>query len=155
MLTINFGQWSYSVDNPDVLFDSIFEPDWLEDELVKQMIKDVDKSEVLSPYCIQSPVLGQIPLAMLSGGVKTLIMMLKQDEYKMELCNCGPNCEKWIVEIGKRVDRECTIETFDLFTGKLEFEFLCKNDGDIIRNASELTEKLSKYTFEAGDCIER
>ena len=31
-------------------FDNVWEDEWLEDPLVKQMIKDVDNSEVFSPH---------------------------------------------------------------------------------------------------------
>ena len=41
-------------------FDNVWEDEWLEDPLVKQMIKDVDNSEVISPHLIESPVLGPI-----------------------------------------------------------------------------------------------
>lgn len=35
-------------------FDNVWEDEWLEDPLVKQMIKDVDNSEVISPHLIES-----------------------------------------------------------------------------------------------------
>lgn len=44
------------------------------------MIKDVDKSEVVSDECIISPVLGQIPPERLSGGVKTLLLILNEPD---------------------------------------------------------------------------
>lgn len=58
------------------------------------MVLDVDKSEVLSPYCIQSPVLGQIPPTGLSGRVKALIMALKTD-WEIWATACGNNCAKY------------------------------------------------------------
>ncbi len=39
------------------------------------MIKDVDKSTVIAPRIIESPVLGAITPRELSGGVKTLILI--------------------------------------------------------------------------------
>ena len=39
------------------------------------MIKDVDKSNVIGPRVIDSPVLGGISPRELSGGVKTLLQM--------------------------------------------------------------------------------
>ena len=86
MLTIVFGEVERAIYNTAVFFKNSFEPEWLEKELAKEMILDVDRSEVLSPYCIQSPVLGQIPPEMLSGGVKTLLLILNRTdkiaEYK-------------------------------------------------------------------------
>ncbi len=45
---------------------------------VKEMIRAVDKSEVLSSHAIESPVLGIIPTSKLSGGVKALILVYKK-----------------------------------------------------------------------------
>ena len=42
------------------------------------MIKDVDKSDVIGPQVIDSPVLGGISPRELSGGVKTLIDIYKR-----------------------------------------------------------------------------
>ena len=58
-------------------FDLNWEDEWIIDPFVKEMIKDVDKSEVIGPHLIESPVLGPIPPTTLSGGVKVLILMLK------------------------------------------------------------------------------
>lgn len=46
------------------------------------MIKDVDKSEVISSHLIQSPVLGPISTKELSGSVDTFIWAL--DSYYMD-----------------------------------------------------------------------
>ncbi len=73
---------------------------WLDDPLVREMIIDVDRSNVLSANCIQSPVFGQIPPQRLSGGVKALILMLKTDK-EIWATACGDNCSKWILEISK------------------------------------------------------
>lgn len=59
------------------------------------MIKDVDDSDVLSGECIKSPVLGQIPPECLSGGVKTLLLMLNEPDKIFNAFVCGDNCEKW------------------------------------------------------------
>ena len=71
MLTIIYGDTSNSIYNTSVYFKNTYEPEWLETDLAKKMIMDVDHSEVLSGECINSPVLGQIPPERLSGGVKT------------------------------------------------------------------------------------
>lgn len=42
-------------------FKNIYESEWMESSLAKEMIKDIDKSDVVSSECIVSPVLGQIP----------------------------------------------------------------------------------------------
>lgn len=41
-------------------FDNVYEDEWIEDDFVKEMIKDVDKSTVISAHVIESPVFGAI-----------------------------------------------------------------------------------------------
>ena len=41
-----------------------------------EIIRDVDKSDVVSAHLIESPVLGTISPKELSGGVKTVLLML-------------------------------------------------------------------------------
>ncbi len=67
MLSIRWGTTEDTVELVESVFDNNYEEEWFDDPLVKEMVLDVDKSEVLSPYCIQSPVLGQIPPTGLSG----------------------------------------------------------------------------------------
>lgn len=69
----------YYAYNTSVYFNNTYEPEWFDSELAKEMIRDIDDSEVLSGECINSPVLGQIPLERLSGGVKTLLLMLNEN----------------------------------------------------------------------------
>ena len=76
MLTIIYGDVENSIYNTNVYFKNTYEPEWLETELAKQMIKDVDGSDVVSGECINSSVLGQIPPERLSGGLKTLFCLL-------------------------------------------------------------------------------
>ena len=82
MLNIIYGDVKNSIYNTNVYFKNSYEPEWLDAELAKKMIKDIDDSEVLSGECINSPVLGQIPPERLSGGVKTLLLILNEPDRK-------------------------------------------------------------------------
>ena len=75
MLSIIFGDADNTIYHPPTYFDNTYEDNWITDPLSVEMIKDVDKSEVVGPHLIQSPVLGPISTKELSGGVKTLILM--------------------------------------------------------------------------------
>ena len=83
MLSIIFNRGSKDIENtnyvfsPDTWFKYNYEEEWFEDELVKEMVRDVDDSTVISAYSIDSPVLGIIAPERLSGGVKALIIMYK------------------------------------------------------------------------------
>lgn len=104
MLFISFAESDETVRNVDSYFDFNYLDEWLMDEMVKEMIKEVDKSDVISANCIQSPVLGQIPPTKLSGGVKALILLLKQPELEIYATACGDNCAKWILKISELHD---------------------------------------------------
>lgn len=57
MLTIIYGDESNCVYNTNVYFKNTYEPEWFETELAKQIVREVDDSEVLSSECIQSQFL--------------------------------------------------------------------------------------------------
>ena len=80
MLKIYFGDMEKAIYNTEIYFKNDYDPEWLDDPVVKKMILDVDNSVVLSSRAIDSPVLGIIPPTSLSGGVKTLILILKEPE---------------------------------------------------------------------------
>lgn len=104
MLKVLFRKTPEVLIQTDGYFDLNYEDEWLNDPLVKEMVLDVDKSEILGPHCVQSPVLGQIPPTKLSGGVKALIMMLYVEDFIIWGTSCGDNCAKWIKKIGEMKD---------------------------------------------------
>lgn len=92
---------------------------------VKDMIKDIDNSIVLSNQCIQSPVLGQIPPERLSSGVKTCIMLYKLDDFSPDLVVCGENCESWLSKIFRVKDCKVSMSGYDLTFRELAIEGVC------------------------------
>ena len=60
MLSIIFGDMPEAIYNTDVYFQNQYKDSWLMKPLSKEMIRDVDKSEVISANLIESPVLGPI-----------------------------------------------------------------------------------------------
>ena len=75
MLNIYFGDMPEAVYNTAVYFNYTYEDEWLTSDFAKEVIKKIDKSNVLGPHAIESPVLGVIPPENLSGGTKTLLLM--------------------------------------------------------------------------------
>ena len=75
MLSVFFGEMPEAVYNTSVYFQNQYKDSWITKPLSREMILDIDKSEVVSENLIQSPVLGAISPNQLSGGVKTLILM--------------------------------------------------------------------------------
>lgn len=148
MLTIIYGDESNCVYNTNVYFKNTYEPEWFETELAKQIVREVDDSEVLSSECIQSPVLGQIPPERLSGGVNTLLLILNEPEKIFNASTCGDNCAKWILEIGKREDVTINLRHMMDFGKDTVFEIKIKNGGEIVHSMKELIPIASKYLNE-------
>ena len=67
MLSIYLGKMDKAIYYPPVYFDNTYEDEWITDELSREMIRDVDRSEVIGAHLIESPVLGPISPKELSG----------------------------------------------------------------------------------------
>lgn len=148
MLTIKYGDAENGIYNTNVYFKNTYEPEWIESELAKRIIKDVDDSDVLSGECIKSPVLGQIPPERLSGGVKTLLLMLNEPDKIFNASTCGDNCAKWILEIGKQKDLTINLRHMMSFGQDTEFEIKIENGGEIVHSMGELIPVASRYLNE-------
>lgn len=100
-----FEQFPHMIFNTTLYFKNTFRPEWLSSDLAKEIVLDVDKSVVESPYCIMSPIFGQIAPERLSGGVHALLLMLQDTkELMVWATNCGDNCAKWILKIAEKKD---------------------------------------------------
>jgi hypothetical protein len=151
MLEVYFGFDKECIRDIDLYFDNVYDDAWFDDELVKEMIEDVDKSKVVSRQCIESPILGQIPPERLSGGVKALICMYKEPESYIDLIVCGSNCEKWISRISELTDFRVGMSGYDLTFDNLGIKAHCLNDGSMILNSKDWTLKMCKYVGEEHD----
>ena len=104
MLNILFREDEREIRYTDSYFNNNYQDEWFEDDLVKQIIKDIDLSDVLNAQIVISPVLGAIPVTQISGGAKAVILMLKKSELLIHGNSCGDNCAEWISRIGKMQD---------------------------------------------------
>ena len=59
MLSVFFGDMPEAIYNTNVYFQNQYRDDWLTKPLSKEIIQDVDKSEVVSANLIDSPVLAE------------------------------------------------------------------------------------------------
>lgn len=84
MLIMTFKDLSdaETLDSPSRVFDGIYYKEWFDEELVKKMVKDIDKTDVLAKDKLVSEVLGDISVTKLSSGVKGLILMLYEEELR-------------------------------------------------------------------------
>ena len=140
VLNIYLGDMKDAIYHPPTYFDNQYEDEWLTDKTAIQMIRDVDHSEVISARLIDSPVLGPISPKELSGGVKVLILMLKDDSFIYNMSNCGDNCAKWILKIAEKKDLTVYLQHIMRFEG--EFKIQIMNTGKIVCNPAEYVEGL-------------
>ena len=131
-----YANIDYMKDAPSY-FDNVYEDEWIEDDFVKRMIQDVDHSTVISAHIIESPVLGAITPRELSGGVKVLILMLKDDSFIYNMSNCGDNCAKWLLKIAEQEDRTVNLRHLMDF-GKKPFTIKVLNTNQIVHSMEEL-----------------
>ena len=137
MLNIFLGNMDEAMYFPAVYFDKRYEDEWITEKLSVEMIKDVDKSDVVSGSLIQSPVLGSISPAQLSGGVKTLILISKDRDHIFNASTCGDNCAKWLLRIAE--DKKVVINLRHMMDfGKGSFNIKVANKGQIAHNMEEL-----------------
>lgn len=140
MLNVTFGDMfnteNYIYDTA-LYFDNVFQDKWISSDLGKAIIKDIDKSEVVSAHVIESPILGAITPTELSGGVKTLLLMAFDNSKIFNASTCGNNCAKWILKLGQ--DKKLVINLRHVMDfGSEDFKIKVTNTDKIVHNMSEL-----------------
>jgi len=141
MLNIIYGEMPDAIFNTSLYFDNTYYDAWLDDEFVREMIKSVDKAEVLSGQAVDSKALGVIPVTKISGGLKTLMLIYNQPEKVFNASTCGDNCAKWILKIADRLEKDVTINLHHIMDfGEGQFEINILNNGKVVHNMSELVE---------------
>lgn len=134
MLNIFLGDMPEAIYHPPTYFDNQYEDEWITNPFSMEMIRDVDKSEVISSRLIDSPLLGLISPRELSGGVKTLMLMAFDGSGRIFNASvCGDNCAKWILKIGQKRDLTINLRHIMDF-GDDPFEIKIVNTGDVVHD---------------------
>lgn len=145
MLSVYLGEMEQAIYYPPAYFDNQYEDEWITDKLSVEMIKDVDKSEVIGAHLIESPVLGPISVKEISGGVKTLMLLAFDQSGKIfNASACGDNCAKWILKIGKEKDLTINLRHLMDF-GDHEFEIKILNTGDVVHDMEHFVRIAGRY----------
>lgn len=137
MLSIYYGPMDGAIYNTALFFKNDYEDAWIVDPEVREMVRDVDHSEVLESGVIDSPVLGKIPPIGLSGGVKTLILIKFEPQKIFNASTCGDNCAKWILKLAEKEDRTINLRHLMDFGGK-PFTIKILNTNQIVHSMKEL-----------------
>lgn len=126
-----------AVFNTSVYFKNAYEDSWITDPETKKMILDIDKSTVLDSAVIDSPVMGKIPPLLLSGGVKTLILIKYEHGKVFNASTCGDNCAKWIIKLAEKDDITINLRHLMDF-GEGTFDICILNTNQIVHSMKEL-----------------
>lgn len=137
MLKITFTKPENLSRDMDAYFDCRYDIEWFKDPMVKDMVKDIDLSDLLDNGTTMSPVLGPIPVTQISGGVKTLILALKTDIMIWGTA-MGDNCSKWLAKISKIKDVDICFEHPMEFVTDLDA--ICVDTGRIIKTPGDFTD---------------
>lgn len=139
MLKIQYGNMPQAIYNTSVYFNNSYLDNWITNPLAKKIINDIEKGKVLSPQAIDTKALGVIPVTQISGGTKTLLLMLNEPSKVYNASTCGNNCAKYILEIAKQLNQDLIINLhhlMDFGNGKFEIQIL--NSGIIVHDMKEL-----------------
>ena len=149
MLHVYFGDMPEAVYNTSVYFNNTYKDKWIVDPLSVEMIKAVDKSDVLDERSIMSPVFGIISPKKLSGGVKTLMLIANDSSKIFNASTCGDNCARWILKIAEKKEKQHKKVVINLRHlmdfGDGEFKIKVINTGKIVRDMGELVLEAGEY----------
>lgn len=144
MLNVYFGYMPDAIYNTALYFRNVYQDAWITDSMSREIILDVDKSTVVSANLIESPVLGPISPVMLSGGVKTLLLIKHDKKQVFNASTCGDNCAKWILQLAEK--RKLVINLHHVMDfGPDDFKIKVLNSGVIAHNMSELIRESIPY----------
>ena len=130
-------------------FDLFKEKHWFEDEFVRKVIQNIDKSRVVSGEYIESPVFGGISPTMLSSGTKALILMRMCPEFKVYATRCGDNCIPYILELSEKQDVQIVLHHCMRFSDGIhaimaESGKEVNSDEEFVREYYQIRDKLSQ-----------
>lgn len=144
MLNVYFGDMPDAIYNTAVYFRNVYQDSWITEKMSREIILDVDGSVVVSANLIESPVLGAINPLMLSGGVKTLLLIKHDRKQVFNASTCGDNCAKWILKLAEK--RKVVVNLRHVMDfGPEDFKIKVLNSGAIAHNMSELLHESIPY----------
>jgi|Go1ome_4_1110791.scaffolds.fasta_scaffold01257_6 hypothetical protein len=149
MLNVYFGDMPDAIYNTNVYFNNTYKDSWITNPLSKEMIKAVDKSDVIDERTISSPVFGNMSPKKLSGGVKTLLLIANDPNKIFNASTCGDNCAEWILKIAKMKEerhQKVVINLRHLMDfGDGQFKIKVVNTNKIVTNMAELVAEAGEF----------
>ena len=143
MLNIYFGEMPEAIYNTAAYFKNTYQGEWITTEFAREVIKGVDRSEVIDKYLIKSPALGMISPEELSGGTKTLLLIKNCPDMIFNASTCGDNCARFILKIAR--ERDVTINLYHIMRFGKRFKAKILNDGVVVDSMEQLILHAAKY----------
>ena len=146
MLNIYFGSMEGELRTADGWFDNQLPDEYYTTEFSKKVIKDVDKSDVLSVNAVDSPILGIIPITGISSGSKGVIVLRYTDKV-VNLVSLGDNCVRSLLSILE--EKELTVSSLrfvDFYKYGYQGDINILNDNSTVSNSLDLFNKYYEYT---------
>lgn len=144
MLSVYFGEMPEAIYNTAVYFKNTYRDSWITNPESKEIIRDVDKSTVISESVIQSPVLGAISPLSLSGGVKTLLLVKFDKDHVFNASTCGDNCAKWLLHLAR--NRKVVVNLRHIMDfGDQGFKVKVLNSGAIVKDMESFIHEAIQY----------
>ena len=109
MLRINFGSLPDEIYNTEMFYENQYDRNWVMDDFAKEIIKDIDSSEVIGPDLIKNDIFGSFSSTDLSAGVKTLLLIKNMPNKVFNISNCGDNCAKYLLKLAEDRDIKVTL----------------------------------------------
>ena len=139
MLKIQYGEMPQAIFNTSLYFNNTYLDNWFDTDIAKEILKKIDKAEILSPQAVNTKALGIIPMTQISGGAKTLLLMLNEPDKIYNASTCGNNCSRLILKIADYLKQDLVINLHHLMDfGTQKFEIQILNSGIIVHNMKEL-----------------
>ena len=152
MLNVYFVDMPEAIYDTKIYFNNTCKDSWITKQLSREMIKAVDRSDVIDERTIHSPVFGNIDLKKLSGGVKTL-MLIAYDKTKIfNASKCGDNCAEWVLKIAEKQKIIINLRHLMDF-GEGEFKIKVLNTGKIVKNMGDLVLEAGEFVWEVYGSI--
>ena len=127
-----------------VYFNNTYKDAWITKPFAREVIRAVDRSEVIDERTIVSPIFGNMSPKKLSGGTKTVLLIAYDKKKIFNASTCGDNCAEWILKIAEERKVEINLRHLMDF-GKREFKIRVLNTGKIVKNMGELVDEAGEF----------
>lgn len=145
MLRINFGSLPDEIYNTEIFYENQYDRNWVMDDFAKEIIKDIDSSEVIAPDLIKNDVFGSFSSTELSAGVKTLLLIKNMPNKIFNISNCGDNCAKYLLKLAEDRDIKVTLHHAMDFGNNFSVKVINEGKRKEITDATEFLMLAHRY----------